>query len=196
MSSRCVRAVLRARGRAQGAVVSARIMSNQSSKRHSVVTFISCACLSGVAFGMAFEPAPSVAAGREGIVETNYVQPLAARTETDSYVVEGKTVGTYAAGKEGIVDIVLTAKDPFHINDAYPYKFRTPETAPEGVKYPKPLLVRADGTFNEKTGTFHLPFVASKTGKYKVGGTLSLSVCSPSSCLMEKVDLEVDVDVK
>ncbi len=171
-------------------------MSNQSSKRHSAVTFLCCASLSAVAFGVAFEPAQSIAAGREVIVGTNLVQPLASRAETDSYVVEGKTVGTYAAGKEGIVDIVLTAKDPFHVNDAYPYKFRTPETAPEGITYPKPLLVRADGTFTEKTATFHLPFVASKAGKYKIGGTLSLSVCSPSSCLMEKVELDLDVDVK
>jgi hypothetical protein len=171
-------------------------MSTQSSKRHSTLTFACFAMLSALAFGMAFEPGQSDAAPRGVIAETNQLLPAASRAETDSYAVEIKPVGTYAAGKEGNVEIVLTAKDPFHVNEAYSFKFRTPDPAPEGVKYPKPLLVRADGKFDEKTATFRLPFIASKAGKYNIGGTLSLSVCSSSSCLMERVELALDVDVK
>lgn len=171
-------------------------MSTQSSKQHSALTFACFATLSALAFGVVFEPGQSEAAARGVLAETNQLLPAASRAETDSYAVEIKTVGTYAAGKEGRVDIVLTAKDPFHVNDAYPFKFRTSDPAPEGVKYPKPLLSRADGKIDQKTATFSLPFIASKAGKHKIGGTLSLSVCSPASCLMEKVELEVDVDVK
>jgi hypothetical protein len=172
-------------------------MNIQSSKRHSAVTLASFATLSGLAFGVAFEPGQSNAAGREVIAETNQLLPTATnRADTESYTLEIKPVGTYAVGKEGTVDVVLTTKAPYHVNDAYPYKFRAPEVAAEGVTYPKPLLTRADGKFDEKTGTFHVPFVVSKAGKTKVGGTFSLSVCSTSNCLMEKVDLEVDVDVK
>lgn len=171
-------------------------MSNQSSKRHSALALASFASLSVSAFGIAFEPAKTEAAAPNVIAETNQHVPAAARAETESYVVEIKPVGTYAAGQEGATEIVLTTKDPFHVNDAYPYKFRTPDPAPAGVTYPKPLLSRADGKFEEKKATFRLPFVASKAGKYNIGGTLSLSVCSPSSCLMEKVELAVDVDVK
>lgn len=150
-----------------------------------------------MAFGVAFEPGQSEAAARGVIAETNQLFPAATnRSETESYVLEIKPVGAYAVGKEGNVEIVITSKAPYHINDAYPYKFRTPESAPEGVTYPKPLLVRADGKFDEKQGTFRLPFVVSKAGKFKIGGTLSLSVCSTSNCIMEKVELELDVDVK
>lgn len=171
-------------------------MIKPSSKRRSTVTFACFAILSAFAFGAAFAPADSEAAGRGVVAETNQAAPLSSRASTDSYDAEIKSVGTYAAGKQGTVEVVLTPKDPFHLNDAYPYKFRTADPAPEGVTYPKPLLVRADGKFDQTRGVFSVPFVASKPGKYSIGGTLSLSVCSPSSCLMERVELAVDVDVK
>jgi hypothetical protein len=172
-------------------------MNIQSSKRHSAVTFVCFSALSALSFGVAFEPGQSEAAARGVIAETNQLLSAASsRSDTESYVVEIKPVGTYAAGKEGAVDVVLTAKDPFHVNDAYPYKFRTPDPAPAGITYPKSLLARADGKFDEKTATFRLPFVASKAGKFSIGGTLSLSVCSTANCLMEKVELALDVDVK
>lgn len=171
-------------------------MNIESSKQHSAVGFTCFASLSAVVFGLAFEPGQSVAAGREVIVETNQLQPASSRSDTESYTAEIKTLGTYAAGKEGVVEIVLTAKSPYHVNDKYPHKFVTPEQAPAGVTYPKPKLANADGKFSETTATFQLPFVASKAGKYSIGGKLSLSVCSASNCLMEKLDLDVDVDVK
>lgn len=171
-------------------------MNIHPSKRYSTVTFLCFATLSTTAFGVAFEPGQSADAAPGVIAETNQILPLASRVDNEGYTAEIKPTGTYAVGKEGAVDIIITAKDPFHINDAYSYKFRTPDPAPENVTYPKPLLTRADGKFETKTGAFRLPFIVSKAGKYKIGGTLSLSVCSQSSCLMEKVDLELEVEAK
>jgi hypothetical protein len=171
-------------------------MNIESSKQHSAVGFTCLASLSAVVFGLAFEPGQSVAAGREVIVETNQAEPASSRADTDSYTAEIKTVGTYAAGKEGLVEVVLTTKSPYHINNGYSYKFVTPDPAPAGVTYPKAKLLTADGKYTETTATFQVPFVASKAGKYALGGKLSLSVCSASNCLMEKLDLEVDVEVK
>lgn len=171
-------------------------MNMQPSKRHSTVTFLCFATLSASAFGVAFEPGQTADAAPGVIAETNQALPLASRVDNEGYIAEIKPTGTYAVGKEGAVDIIITAKDPFHINDAYSFKFRTPDPAPENVTYPKPFLTRADGKFETKTGAFHLPFIVSKAGKHKIGGTLSLSVCSASSCLMEKIDLDVDVEVK
>jgi hypothetical protein len=170
-------------------------MNIQPSKRHSTVTFLLVATLSATAFGVAFDPGQRADASPGVMAETNLL-PLVSRSETDSYVAEIKSTGTYAVGKEGVVEIVVTAKEPFHVNEAYSYKFRTPDPAPENVTYPKPLLTRADGTFDAKTGMFRLPFVVSKAGKHKIGGTLSLSVCSAASCVMEKVELAVDVEAK
>jgi DsbC/DsbD-like thiol-disulfide interchange protein len=64
------------------------------------------------------------------------------------------------------------------------------------VTYPKPILQRADGTFEEKKGSFKVPFTAAKAGPVTIAGTLSLSVCSDANCIMDKVPLEVAVDVK
>jgi hypothetical protein len=118
------------------------------------------------------------------------------KSETDNYLAEIASAGAYKAGAEGNVKITLVAKGKYHINGQYPYKFKTPVPAPEGITYPKPVLARADGTFDQSSASFQLPFVASKAGKAVVGGTFFLSVCSEANCLVEKVPLEIGVDVK
>jgi hypothetical protein len=148
--------------------------------------------LPAAAFAVAAIPSESRAAPAAQVASA----PAAgARTETDSFVVEGKATGAYAAGKEGAVEIVLTAKPGYHVNKEYPYKLKLAD-APAGVSFPKPVLGRADGTWEEKKGSFRVPFVAAKAGKYTVAGTFSLSVCSESNCLMDKVLVEVPVEVK
>ncbi len=118
------------------------------------------------------------------------------RSETENYVAEIKATGAYKAGTEGTVEVTLTPKGNYHTNDQYPYKFKAADPPADGVTYPKPLLARADGTFEKAKGSFKVPFVAAKAGKATVGGTLSLSVCSEANCIMDKVPLDVAVDVK
>lgn len=120
----------------------------------------------------------------------------APRAETENYVAEIKANGAYKAGAEGAVEVTLAVKGAYHTNAQYPYKFKLNDPAPEGVTFPKPTLQRADGTFEEKKGSFKVPFNAAKPGKYTIAGTLSLSVCSEANCIMDKVPLEVSVDVK
>jgi hypothetical protein len=119
-----------------------------------------------------------------------------AKAETENFVAEIKPAGAAATGKEGAVEVILVPKGGYHTNAQYPYKFKLNDPPPEGVSYPKPVLQRADGTFEEKKGFFRVPFVASKAGKVTIGGTLHLSVCSDANCIMDKVPLEVAVDVK
>ncbi len=116
--------------------------------------------------------------------------------ETDTYVAEIKAAGAYKAGEQGVVEVTLAPKGAYHINGEYPYKFKAADPAPDGVTYPRPILARADGTFDTTKGTFKFPFVASKPGKVTVGGTLHLSVCSDANCVMDKAQLEVQLDVK
>jgi hypothetical protein len=118
--------------------------------------------------------------------------PSAANVEVDTYRVEMTTFGPYKSGAAGSVKITLTAKAGFHINGQYPYRFKTSAPA-EGVSYPKPVLERADGQFEEKTAVFTLPFVVGHAGKFAVGGVLNLSVCSPASCIVQKAPLDVTV---
>jgi len=119
-----------------------------------------------------------------------------ARTDNDKYTAEIQANGAYKSGAEGAVDVVLTPKGGYHINAQYPYKFKLSDPAPEGVTFPKAILARADGSFEEKKGSFRVPFVAAKAGKVTVAGTLYLSVCSDANCIIEKEPLEVAVDVK
>jgi hypothetical protein len=122
------------------------------------------------------------------------MQTGSTKLEADSYLVEISPGSPARAGVAGSVRVSLTAKAGFHINDQYPYRFRA-STPPEGVSYPKPVLERADGQFQEKTAVFQLPFVASHAGQFSVGGVLNLSVCSPTSCVVQKAPLSVSVSV-
>jgi hypothetical protein len=115
--------------------------------------------------------------------------PLALSQETESFRVEISAPGPYTSGAAG------TVKGAFHINDKYPYRFKTAAPA-EGVSYPKPVLQRSDGQFQEKQAVFSVPFVASRPGTFDVGGILHLSVCGPGSCLVEKSALSVAVVVR
>jgi hypothetical protein len=122
-------------------------------------------------------------------------QPSTAKVEADTYLVEITAGGPYRSGAPGSVKVSLTAKAGFHINDQYPYRFNTSPPS-QDVSYPKPVLERADGQFEEKTAVFILPFVASHAGQFTVGGVLKLSVCSPTSCIVQKAPLAVSVTVQ
>lgn len=121
--------------------------------------------------------------------------PAAATVEADPYLVVIRSTGPYQVGATGSVTVSLTAKAGFHINDQYPYRFTTsPPVA--GVSYPKPVLERADGKFEEKSAVFDVPFIAARAGEYTVGGVLNLSVCNASSCIVHKAPLDVTVRVR
>jgi len=137
----------------------------------------------------------SAASARAGEAGAAGAPSASARVEADTYLVEISAGSPFKVGATSSAKVSLTAKAGFHINDQYPYRFRTSPPV-EGVSYPKPVLERADGQFEEKTAVFTLPFVASHAGQFAVGGVLSLSVCSPTSCIVQKAPLNVNVTVQ
>lgn len=118
------------------------------------------------------------------------------RVDTDTYDVELKIAGDCKVNQDAALVLTIVPKGDYHINTKYPIKFKLVEPAPEGVRFPKPILKREDGAFEEKKGSFKVPFVATRAGKVTISGVLSTSVCSEKNCLMEKIDLEVEVDAK
>jgi hypothetical protein len=151
-------------------------------------------CLAlAVLLSAALLPAASARAADEAGADR--AQPAATRVEADPYLVEISEGGPYKVGATGSVKVSLTAKAGFHINDQYPYRFKASPPA-AGVSYPKPVLERADGKFEEKTAVFSLPFVATHPGQFAVGGVLNLSVCNASSCIVQKAPLDVTITVK
>jgi|SRR5689334_238464 len=138
-------------------------------------------------FSMAGSSAPDAEQAHRG--------PRGSKADAANYTVEMVATGAYKAGAEGAVQITIVPKGEYHMNAQYPYKFKANAPA-DGLTYPKPMLQRADGKFEEKRGTFSVPFVAAKAGKVTVGGLLNMSVCSAANCIVEKVPLDLVVDVK
>lgn len=122
--------------------------------------------------------------------------PAAAEHTNDNYKVKLEAVGTYKKDQQGVVNVVLETRGEYHINKQYPYKFATQDPPAEGVAYPKKIVPRGDGTYEERKAVLPVPFVASKTGEVKVGGLFSLSVCTDANCLMDKQRLEITVKVE
>lgn len=163
-------------------------LSSTSLRAHSVRIVVTAA----LAFVVGL-PALNAHAANEAYPDD--ATPATAKLETDSYRVEITATGPYKAGAKSSVRVALTTKGAFHINPQYPYRFKA-KPAPEGVTYPKPILERGDGQFEEKKAFFDVPFVASHAGKFEVGGIFHMSVCSAGSCIVEKAPLEVSISVE
>lgn len=96
------------------------------------------------------------------------------------------------AGQAGSVEVVLTAKAPFHVNDKYPIKLKLKETP--GVKYEN-LTIGRDAVKLEPMKAVMPVGFTPEAGKRTVSGVFSFSVCTEDKCLMEKRDLALDVNV-
>jgi len=116
--------------------------------------------------------------------------------DKDQYTIKMTAPASCKSASECKAEISIKAKGDFHINDKYPIKFKAPDTAPDGVSFTKSTLKKEDGTFKEKEGSLSVGFTSSKAQKVSIGGTLSIGFCADDKCLMEKVELAVDVDVK
>lgn len=101
--------------------------------------------------------------------------------------------GSFKAGEQGAVTVVLVSKAPYHCNDKYPYKFKLDPPA-AGLSYPQ-SVVRGAQITPQRT-TMSVPFLASAAGKATIAGELSFSVCTEERCLIEKQHLAVTVDVQ
>lgn len=187
------------------------IMSTKASLR--TISLSGGLCLiafAGVAFAVASGCSKSEAATSRGTTSESAAVAASPKADTENFAVEIKaSKSPYAAGSEGKVDLVLATKGGYHMNDQYPYKFKVADPPAEGVSYPKAIVAKSDFSFTEEnknnpankdhkadTAKVQIPFVAAKAGKATVAGTLYLSVCSDANCVMDKVPLELAVDVK
>jgi hypothetical protein len=98
------------------------------------------------------------------------------------------------AGQAGSVEVVLTAKAPFHVNDKYPIKLKLRETA--GVKYENLTIGKDAAKVEAMKAVLPVSFTPDGAGKRTVAGLFAFSVCTEDKCLMEKRDLLLDVVVE
>jgi hypothetical protein len=121
--------------------------------------------------------------------------PGAASFDNANYSAKIASVGPCKKDQTCSAEVVVVAKGEYHINDKYPYRFKLEDPPPAGLKYPKAVIGKEDGTMDERKVTLKVPFVPSSAGDKKVAGTLSLSVCSAANCLMDKQQLDLTVKV-
>ena len=101
--------------------------------------------------------------------------------------------GSYRRDQPSSVEAVLLAKDPFHCNDKYPYKF-TLDPPAANVKYDAQVV--RGMSIAAKRSVMTIPFVGTAAGPAQISGELAFSVCTESKCLMEKRRLSVRVNVE
>ncbi|HNS99335.1 MAG TPA: hypothetical protein PLJ27_02240 [Polyangiaceae bacterium] len=111
-----------------------------------------------------------------------------------SYRLTIEAPGPFEKDKEATALVRLTAKGDYKVNAAYPFRFRC-QDRPEGLRYTTAELERKDGKLDEKTAEFSLPFVPMEAGNLKVGGVLSLSVCTEAKCIMDKREVVASIAV-
>ena len=80
------------------------------------------------------------------------------------------------------------------INQQYPYKFKAKEAA--GVKFAQPVVGKDAAKIEQQRVTMRVPFVPDAAGQRTVSGQFAFSVCTEETCLIEKRDLALVVDVK
>lgn len=102
--------------------------------------------------------------------------------------------GDYAASKAAVAEVTLDAKEPFKINEQYPYKFKIQESP--GLKFASLVVGKDRAQMGKKQLTMPVAFTPDKPGKYKLSGQFSFSICTDDKCLIEKRDLALDLDVK
>jgi hypothetical protein len=140
----------------------------------------------------------SVQAAASGAPATNPgtadAKASASRYDEANFTLEAHPSGSYAAGKEGALEIVLAAKPPFHTNQQYPYKFKAKEGP--GVKFAQPVVGKDAAKLEPQRLTMRVPFTPDGVGQRTVSGQFAFSVCTDETCLMEKRDLALVVDVK
>ena len=96
------------------------------------------------------------------------------------------------AGAPVELEVVLTAKPPYHCNAEYPHKFKL--NAAPGLSFPQETVKGMRVT--PERSVLSVPVTATSAGKANISGTLSFSVCTEERCLVEKRDLALALDVQ
>lgn len=106
-----------------------------------------------------------------------------------------QSVPKLKAGQQGVVEVVLVPKEPFHTNENYPYKIKMSDP-PAGVSFPQAIVRKEGMSLSAQRGVMRVPFVASAPGEARIAGKFSFSVCSSDQCLIDSRDLAITVKVE
>jgi hypothetical protein len=120
-----------------------------------------------------------------------------------NFFVDSTSAGDCAVGATCGVALKLTATGEFHINQDYPYKFKSDDTP--GLEFlgtdaaGKTTFSKTAGNWqatDEKSGVLSVAFRPAASGSKTVAGTFKLSVCSAATCQLEQQQVSTTVAVR
>lgn len=119
--------------------------------------------------------------------------PAAAKFVEDGFELSLTPTAPLKAGEKGELTLRLTAKEPYHVNDKYPYKLEWKPA--EGIQFDANPAPASVFTVENMTVTGKLGITPSAKGKTQVSGVFKFSVCTDDKCLIEKRELSLALDV-
>lgn len=155
------------------------------------------ACSNSGGAGEADEPdrGDRSSAGEEGERPAPAKTPAKAPTAGTNYQITATPQGPFKVGGDARVDVRLTGRNGYHVNQEYPIKLRLDPT--QGVKLTKTTMVRADASaFEEAQAVFPVGVTPETAGRKALHGTLSFSVCNPQNCLLERQDVSAEFEAQ
>ena len=100
----------------------------------------------------------------------------------------------YAAAQGGALDLVLTARGGYHVNQEYPLSIQL--SVPEAVQLERAEYTKAQAKeFADERASFAIPFKAS-AGEHQVTAKVKFAVCTPETCVPDERTLALAVHVK
>jgi hypothetical protein len=118
----------------------------------------------------------------------------ASRFNEAAYELSMRPVGAYRTGQPGVAEVVLVAKDPYHVNPEFPLMLRLREST--GVKYARTIVAKDRAKVEVKRATVPVEFTPEASGSRVLAGSLRFSVCNDQRCLVEKRELELGIEVR
>ncbi|MFO0618355.1 MAG: hypothetical protein U0414_37525 [Polyangiaceae bacterium] len=148
-------------------------------------------------------PSASASASASSAAPASSIPPVSAASSSGEVKGEEKSAPAYTAymggaksykaGQSGALFVVVSALEGYHVNPTYKYKMKM-NAAPAGVSFASDTVT--DVSRSEKQATMSVPFTPSQAGSYTLTGTCSLSVCTDTTCVVDKVPLSVTVKVE
>ena len=117
-------------------------------------------------------------------------------TDSQHYSLDARAPALISARGNGELELVLVAKDGYHLNDAYPYKLHLSSEPAESITFERADLTLEASTRTKTEARFIGRFSGAHEGAGKVIAAFAFSVCTKKECIIDKGELELPVRVK
>jgi hypothetical protein len=120
------------------------------------------------------------------------------------FEVAGLVQGPVQVGDGGVLELKLVAREGYKVNSEYPVNFK-PQGSSDSLSFESQRFDFKDAAEAKACASSpkdvcelraKVPFAAKAEGPARVAGVLAFSVCNPDACLIEKLPVSVEVEVR